>query len=552
MKNKKVDIFNVKEDKTLKKIICFLLFLGMVVFPGQAGVAANRNKEVVKSDPWVYTITHRTVVSNPDTESIYNIQVTIPLMNDEQPVFQEFLGEELSPWPVKIIEDKKGTRLGVFHIAVLQPGEEKVIEQRYAVRNFGIDYKLDEALIGTSYSRENFDAGYLAEEKKIESANNLVIQYARDVVKDETSPYQMARKLFADINLFMTYQNEPEESINQGAVHALRTGIGNCEDYTALFIAAARSLGIPARAQTGYLYLPREQSGPPFINEDGSLDITLMRHTWPEILLPKQGWVVLDPTYTLTVNNGTRKDKVVDWSKFGQIAPGSRHIFFTYGRSDDAFIEIKYSGAKPQVDFSENLVFGHHIFPFRDSTTHWAKDSIRYLSHFSPPIIGGYGNGLFGPDDLVTRAQLAAMLNRALSLDYHVSQPQFSDITPGYWGYADIAAAKGAGIVGGFPDGTFRPEKSVTRAELAVIIGRAFNFPRIFSDISFQDLGQPGYAWADEGIINLAESGIVAGYPGNLFRPEKPVTRAEVAVILSRAMDGTFRLANKSEGLNQE
>jgi transglutaminase-like putative cysteine protease len=528
----------------LKKIINFLLFLLLVTvfLPGQSGWAADEKRSLTKSDPWVYTITHRTTVHNPDAESIYNIQVIIPLMHDKQPEFQDFMGEELSPWPVKIIENEKGARLGVYHIAFLKPGETKVLEQRFAVRNYGINYNLDNAEIGTNYSREKFDAQYLAPENKIEAANSQVIQYAQNVVKEETHPYQMARMLFSDINLFMTYQNEPAESVNQGAVNALRTGIGNCEDYTALFIASCRALGIPARAQTGYLYLPKEHSGPPFIKDDGSLDITRMRHTWPEIFLPKQGWVVVDPTHTLTINYGHRYEKVVDWSKFGKIATDSRHIFFSYGRSDDNYIEIRYSGPKPQIDFSENLVFGYHIFPFRDATTHWAKDSIGYLAQFTPPIIGGYGMGLFGPNDSVTRVQLAAMLNRALSLDYHVAKPQFSDIKPGYWGYADIAAVKGAGITGGFPDGTFRPEKSVTRAELAVMIGRAFDLPRSASGVSFRDLGQSGFSWADADIIRMAESGIIAGYPGNLFRPEKPVTRAEVAVILSRAMEGGFRL----------
>jgi hypothetical protein len=102
----------------LKKIINFLLFLLLVTvfLPGQSGWAADEKRSLTKSDPWVYTITHRTTVHNPDAESIYNIQVIIPLMHDKQPEFQDFMGEELSPWPVKIIENEKGARAKDFLI----------------------------------------------------------------------------------------------------------------------------------------------------------------------------------------------------------------------------------------------------------------------------------------------------------------------------------------------------------------------------------------------------------------------------------------------------
>jgi len=528
----------------LKKIIWFLIFLGITFVPWLGAAVAAEENVYTKSDPWVYTITHKTVISNPSEDDIRNVKVTIPLMDTGQPSYQELLGEELSPWPVKFINDsKKGTRQGVFEIPLIKSGSEIVLEQRYAVRNYAIKYNVESWQVSSDYSNEKVDSRYLQPETKIESNHPLVVSYAQDTVKDETNPYLKAQKLFADINLFMTYKDGPNS--NKGALNAIRTGEGNCEDYTDLFVAASRAVGIPARRKTGYLYLPKEYNSSPYIQVDGSLNITLMRHTWPEIFLPGIGWMVLDPTFTYTIKSGNKQTKAVDWSKFGNIASSSRHIFFSYGSHEDGHIELKYSGPKPDVQFSENLVFGNNVFPFRDASNHWAKDSIMFISGVTPRIIGGYGDGLFGPDDPVTRAQLAAMLNRALSLDYNVGKPQFSDVTPGYWGYADIAAAKGAGIVAGFPDGTFRPEKYVSRAELAVIFDRAFNLPYPAAGTSFSDLGKSGFAWADASIIRLAGNGVAGGYPGGLFRPEKTVTRAEVAVFLSRIIDGAFRLKVK-------
>jgi transglutaminase-like putative cysteine protease len=527
----------------LKKIIYFLIFLGLFFLFSRENVLAEEKDFYTKSDPWVYTITHKTVITNPGKDDIRNVRVTIPLMDTAQPVYQELLGEELNPWPDRITQSKTGTRQGVFEIPFIKPGQKIVLTQRYAVRNYAVSFNIQSWQVSSDYSHEQVDPKYLQPETKIESDHPLIVNYARDVVKDEKNPYLMAQKLFADINLFMTYKDGP--NANKGALNAIRTGEGNCEDYTNLYIAAVRAVGIPARWKTGYLYLPKEYNSPPYIQEDGSLDIRLMRHTWPEIYLPDIGWMVLDPTFTYTIKSGKKQEKAVDWNKFGRITSSSRHIFYNYGNHDDGHIKLEYSGPKPRVEFSENLVFGNNVFPFRDAASHWAKDSIMFLTEYTPKIIGGYGNGLFGPDDPVTRAQLAAMLNRVLSLDYHVGKPQFSDVSPGYWGYADIAAAKGAGIVAGFPDGTFRPEKFVTRAELAVIFDRAFELPYPASGISFHDLGKSGYGWADASIIRLAGNGIAAGYPGGIFCPDRTVSRAEVAVFLSRILDSMFRLKVK-------
>lgn len=531
----------------MKKIIGFIIILGILSFPWRGAAFAAEENMYTKSEPWVYTISHKTVINNPSKEDIKNVKVTIPLMDTDQPSYQDLLGEELNPWPAKIINNSKtGTRQGVYEIPVIKSGSKIVLEQRYAVRNYAIKYNIESSQISSDYSSEKVDARYLQPETKIESNHSLIVNYARDVVKDETNPYLMAQKLFADINLFMTYKDGQEEA-NKGALNAIRTGKGNCEDYTDLFVAAARAVGIPARWKTGYLYLPKEYNSAPYIQVDGSLNISLMRHTWPEIFLPEIGWMVLDPTFTYTIKSGNKEEKAVDWSKFGKIVSNSRHIFFSYGSHDDGHIELKYNnnGPEPEAQFSENLVFGNNVFPFRDASNHWAKDSIMFLSGITPRIIGGYGDGLFGPDDPVTRAQLTAMLNRALSLTYDVAKPQFSDISSGYWAYADISAAKGARIVAGFPDGTFRPEKYVTRAELAAIFARAFDLPYPTAGTSFSDLGKPGFAWADASILSLARNGIAGGYPGGLFMPEKTVTRAEVAVFLSRIMDGVFRLKVK-------
>lgn len=525
-------------NNKIKLIIISLLLI--VFFPGRGSTAESSDNFYTTSDPWVYTITHKVEISNYSNSNIEDIIIPLPLMDHNQPRYQDFLGEEFDPWPSKIIISKSGTRQGIFNIPLLRPGEKIILKQKYAVKNYAIDYQIDPNQVSADYKGYlDINERYLNPETKIESNNPLIINYAKDVVKDETNPYIIAQKLFADINLFMTYN---KDNANKGALHALRTGEGVCEDYTDLYVASARALGIPARWLSGYLYLPREYNSQPYIRADGSLDIESMRHAWPEIYLPEIGWMVLDPTFTYIIKSGKGQEKAVDWNKFGKIESGTRHIFFNYGSHDNGRIEYKYSGPKPEAIFSEYLEFGKKISPFRDIVNHWAKDSIMFLADYSPPIIGGYGNGLFGPNDCVTRAQLVMMLKRVFSWEHQSGKSSFTDVKPEYWAYGAIVAAKEAGIIGGFPDGSFKPDKKVSRAEIAAILDRAFELPYPSAGATFKDLGKPGYAWADSSIITLAGNGIAGGYNGGYFRPERYVTRAEAATFLSRILYGTFRV----------
>ena len=110
---------------------------------------------------------------------------------------------------------------------------------------------------------------------------------------------------------------------------------------------------------------------------------------------------------------------------------------------------------------------------FRDITSHWAEGII--LEAARRNIVGGYPDSTFRPNQPVTRAEFISLLVRTLNLRAkygNVPEPQFADTLP-QWAASDIAIAVHAGIVGGYEDGTFGPHKPITRAEVAVIIKRA-------------------------------------------------------------------------------
>lgn len=112
---------------------------------------------------------------------------------------------------------------------------------------------------------------------------------------------------------------------------------------------------------------------------------------------------------------------------------------------------------------------------FTDIANHWGKSYIQLLA--SKLVVDGYEDGTFGPERNVTRAEFAALLTRALGLKAAVSDTTyFTDVTAGQWYAGIVSAAAQTGIVDGYEDGTFRPNAPIAREELAAMVVRALDF----------------------------------------------------------------------------
>ena len=178
--------------------------------------------------------------------------------------------------------------------------------------------------------------------------------------------------------------------------------------------------------------------------------------------------------------------------------------------------------------------------PFPDIEGHWARQNITYL--YSNGIISGMPDGTFKPNQRVTRAELASLLVRARGLNSEnltVTNNPFKDVPQSHWAHRDILMAREAGIISGYTDGTFRPNNNVTRAEIAAMLTRAFILTEDRSAAHFSDVA-PDY-WAANHIQALARGGITAGHSDGTFKPNNQATRAEVAAFISRALDPRFR-----------
>ncbi|SIS62747.1 beta-N-acetylhexosaminidase [Salimicrobium flavidum] len=158
-------------------------------------------------------------------------------------------------------------------------------------------------------------------------------------------------------------------------------------------------------------------------------------------------------------------------------------------------------------------------------------DEITYLTNDS--IIFGFPDGTFQPGGEVTRAQAAIMIGRALGYDGTQPQTEFPDADGEASGY--IAKLTSEGIINGYPDGTFRPGNVVTRAEMAILLDRAFVPGAVEGSEFFTDVGPNMNAY--ESIATLSAMGVAMGYPDATFRPSEELNRQQFAAFLARVLN---------------
>ncbi|MGI6537817.1 MAG: S-layer homology domain-containing protein [Caldicoprobacterales bacterium] len=164
---------------------------------------------------------------------------------------------------------------------------------------------------------------------------------------------------------------------------------------------------------------------------------------------------------------------------------------------------------------------------------HWAYKQIESL--VNRKIINGYRDGSFRPGDYITRAQAAVMIVNAIGLDYKGKVPSFSDVPSDHWAAQYIAVAEEAGIINGYRDGTFKPGDNITRAQIAVMVSKAFDLTNTGPEKNFNDV--PKSHWARKYVETLAGNGVISGYRDNTFRPGELTTRAHFSVILTNALN---------------
>jgi hypothetical protein len=173
---------------------------------------------------------------------------------------------------------------------------------------------------------------------------------------------------------------------------------------------------------------------------------------------------------------------------------------------------------------------------YPDVIGYWGEPYISILA--SRGIIGGFPDGTFHPNDNITRAQFAAIAVKALNVPPNSGTSSFNDVAARYWGAAAIGAVSSAGLVTGFPDGNFKPEDKLTRAQALVILAKALG-PG-YSDqrelAKYSD-AQSVPNWAMPSVTRAASAHIIANFPdAGVINPNGFATRGEVAALMYQTL----------------
>ncbi len=182
---------------------------------------------------------------------------------------------------------------------------------------------------------------------------------------------------------------------------------------------------------------------------------------------------------------------------------------------------------------------------FSDTRSHWARPFIQTLA--DRQIIAGFPDGTFKPDAPVTRAQFAAIVKNAFSNSAVRVSRGFGDVPSSYWAATAIGKAYETGFMSGYPDGAFKPEQQIPKVQVLVALSSGLNFTPVRAAdttlATFRDSGEIP-AYAKGGVAAAAERDVVVNYPNVSFlNPNETATRADVAAYIYQTLVNQGKLA---------
>ena len=229
-------------------------------------------------------------------------------------------------------------------------------------------------------------------------------------------------------------------------------------------------------------------------------------------------------TFTITPDPGYHiKDVLVDGKSVGAVS--------TY-----TFKEV-VADHTIHAAFVENYTPGHSTQPEQPKVEIPDDDALGLNTDDHFAYIVGYGNGEVRPQNNITRAEVATIFFRLLTDDVRdenlTKTNRYSDVAATSWYNTAVSTLSSMGIITGYPDGTFRPNAAITRAEFAAIAAR-FDNDGDKTAAKFSDIANH---WAKDEISIAYNNGWITGYPDGTFGPQRDITRAETMTLVNRVLN---------------
>jgi hypothetical protein len=309
------------------------------------------------------------------------------------------------------------------------------------------------------------------------------------------------------------------------------TAEGGGDDPEAVYEALLRAMDNvtlgPWRNGVGKIIILMGDAGPHEqgeISEDGSYTY---QYTVSDVAIVAQN---LDPAHIFPVLTGGASDAARD--AFKQLAT------LTGGQ----VFEADEASKVPQVIssvISTAVAVVSRVFP--DISGHWAQAELEKLSKIG--ILKGFPDGYFRPDQMITRAQFAKVITIALRIpEFKPTASTFPDMPKDHWAFGYVEAAAKRGLLAGFPDGTFKPDDSVSKPQIVKIIAEENGWTSSPASPSFGDIGKEH--WAFQYVEGALKMGILRKPDPHINQSDTTfgdvsATRAQACVLVYRMMEAT-------------
>lgn len=259
----------------------------------------------------------------------------------------------------------------------------------------------------------------------------------------------------------------------------------------------------------------------------------------PEVSKPSQGGGTpsispSDPARGDTVTVTPKPDEGYEVDKITVTDKNGKPVEVT--KKPDGTYTFKQPGGKVKIEVSYKQVNTPWNNPFADVPKDaWYYEAVRFVCERG--LMNGYSDGRFGPNDTLSRAQLAQILFNKEGQPAGSGQSDFTDVAGEAWYSAAVRWAADQGIVGGYGDGTFGPNAPITREQLAVMLWRYSGSPDATDkELHFNDMGEIS-GFALEAMRWAVENGILNGYGDGQLGPQGQATRAQVAQMLKNFIE---------------
>ncbi len=243
---------------------------------------------------------------------------------------------------------------------------------------------------------------------------------------------------------------------------------------------------------------------------------------------------------------GTDNHSGVFTANLGNLTTGTRYYFQAFatnsqGTADGAVLSFSTTGSPPPTTPTAPITPITPTMPTASvlsdvSASYWGNEAISSLS--SKGIVSGYPDGSFKPDDSITRAEFATILVKALGLSTSGVTAKFTDITEDSWCYGTVNAAASASLVSGIDGNLFAPNGLITREQIAAMVTKGLGDKTPVTDgtelNAFSDKSAVS-SWAVSGMAEAVKAGIIS-MNADMLAPQADATRVQAAVMIYKML----------------